>query len=305
MTRELESRKDLVNENVTRHDGSRDAIPTPCGRGSGCVSEASYNHRGGVNVSIDSQNPSPQPSPARGEGACPNNSGTSQSLIKVKNLTSYRLNDLTTSKKVAFTLAEILVTLAVIGIVAAMTIPNLVQSYNEKVTVTKVKKMYSVLSNAYEMYKIENGGTNFFDYTQEGAEQAATIFKPYLKIAKDCGTEDLSCLADTNYKFKSGRSTNNYNNDTRYYKLVLNDGSVLIFRGGQDEQYNFEIIFDVNGKSSPNQWGYDTFEFDENNGKIVPCGFLTDWTQACPIDETGYDCTAWIISKGNMDYLKN
>ena len=50
--------KELADEKVTKQDGSRDVIPTPCGRGSGCVSEASYNHRGGVNVSIDGQNPS-------------------------------------------------------------------------------------------------------------------------------------------------------------------------------------------------------------------------------------------------------
>ena len=43
----------------------------------------------------------------------------------------------------AFTLAEVLITLAVIGIVAAITIPALVNNYRERVTVTGLKKMYS------------------------------------------------------------------------------------------------------------------------------------------------------------------
>ena len=207
-------------------------------------------------------------------------------------------------KKNGFTLSEVLITMAIIGVVAAMTIPTLIQSYNEKVTVTKVKKMYYVLSNAYEMSKLENE-QEFIPQSSAGAKKLADMFKPYLKVAKDCGTEDLSCLADTKYKLKSGQDRYNYNRLTAYYKLILNDGSVLILRGGLAEKYNFEIFYDVNGKKGPNQWGYDLFEFDENNGKIVPCGFLTDWEQKCPTDSKGYSCAAWIISKGNMDYLKN
>ncbi len=325
-------KKDLVDENVTRQDGGRDAIPTPCGakgtserasfvtllasklRGSGCVSEASYNHRGGVNSNIDSQNPSPQPSPARGEGACSNNCGTSQSLINVMHLFAFinhftHFTDLThfthLRKRFAFTLAETLITLGVIGIIAAMTIPNLVQSYNEKVTVTKVKKMYSILSNAYEMSKLENE-QEFVTGTAADVK-VADLFKPYLKVVKDCGNTDLSCLTDTNYKNKLGTNKVNYNRNNRYYKLALNDGSVLIFRGGQnygDFKYNFEILYDVNGKGGPNQWGYDLFEFDEYKGQIRPCGVVKDWEQTCPTETSGYTCAAWIISKGNMDYLK-
>ncbi len=67
------------------------------------------------------------------------------------------------SQKNGFTLAEVLITLGIIGVVAALTIPTLVQNYQEKVTVNKVKKMYSTLSNAYELIKIDNG-----DYSQWG-----------------------------------------------------------------------------------------------------------------------------------------
>ena len=51
----------------------------------------------------------------------------------------------------AFTLAEVLITLGIIGIVAAMTIPSLVQDYREKAQVTRVKKFYSVFAQAYAM----------------------------------------------------------------------------------------------------------------------------------------------------------
>lgn len=51
-------------------------------------------------------------------------------------------------KKSAFTLAEVLITLGIIGVVAAMTIPTLLAKYQEKQTVTKLKQTYSILSQA-------------------------------------------------------------------------------------------------------------------------------------------------------------
>ena len=60
---------------------------------------------------------------------------------------TYRLNILT-SKKCAFTLAEVLITLGIIGVVAAMTMPSLISHYRHKVLETQFKKAYSVLSQA-------------------------------------------------------------------------------------------------------------------------------------------------------------
>ena len=49
------------------------------------------------------------------------------------------------NKAKAFTLSEVLITLGIIGIIAAMTLPSLVGRYQEKVTVTRLKKYYSIL----------------------------------------------------------------------------------------------------------------------------------------------------------------
>ena len=57
----------------------------------------------------------------------------------------------------AFTLAEVLITLGVIGIVAGMTMPVLIQKHREQVTVNKLLKAYSTVSNAYQMAVQENG----------------------------------------------------------------------------------------------------------------------------------------------------
>ncbi len=187
--------KELVKEKVAKQNGSRDAIPTPCGRGSGCVSEASYNHRGGVNSSIDSQNPSPQPSPARGEGACSKNSSNPQSLINSNHFThlTHSTHFTHLRKRPAFTLAEVLITLAVIGIVAAMTIPNLVQSYKKKVVETRLVQFYSMMNQAVKLSEIDHGEEfswlpfdsstlNLVPYSIE--EYFNEYLAPYLKTAK-------------------------------------------------------------------------------------------------------------------------
>ena len=51
--------------------------------------------------------------------------------------------------KAGFTLAEVLITLGIIGVVATMTIPNLIQNQQEKATIAKLNRIYSILSQSY------------------------------------------------------------------------------------------------------------------------------------------------------------
>ena len=60
-------------------------------------------------------------------------------------------------KKLAFTMAEVLITLGVIGIVAAMTLPALIGNYKKKVTVTRLQRTYTVLAQAFERSRADNG----------------------------------------------------------------------------------------------------------------------------------------------------
>ena len=61
--------------------------------------------------------------------------------------------------KKAFTLAEVLLTLAVIGVVAAMTLPSLIQNTQKQQYFTAFKKIYSDLSQATMLIMLDNGGT--------------------------------------------------------------------------------------------------------------------------------------------------
>ena len=103
----------------------------------------------------------------------------------------------TYAKRAAFTLAEVLITLGIIGIVSAMTIPTLIAKYQEKVMVTKVKQGHSILMNAIQLYMVQNNCINascLFD-TKKTSEQVAAELGKVIKEAKLCkaGDDDKFC----------------------------------------------------------------------------------------------------------------
>ena len=73
-------------------------------------------------------------------------------------------------RKFAFTLAEVLITLGIIGIVVALTIPNLVQGYRKRVVETRLKEFYTITQQAFKMAEAENGDIENWgkgDYTYD------------------------------------------------------------------------------------------------------------------------------------------
>ena len=71
--------------------------------------------------------------------------------------------------KYAFTLAEVLITMGIIGIVAALTIPALIANYQKQVTVDRLKKSFSVISNAFVTSQYENGDMNSWGMNSIGS----------------------------------------------------------------------------------------------------------------------------------------
>lgn len=67
--------------------------------------------------------------------------------------------------KSAFTLAEVLITLGIIGIVAALTMPMLIQNYNKKITEVRLKKFYSIMNQTIDRLKVDYGDTENWNYT--------------------------------------------------------------------------------------------------------------------------------------------
>lgn len=107
-------------------------------------------------------------------------------------------------KKTAFTLAEVLITLGIIGIVAAMTIPTLIQKNFEKQTVTKLRETQSILAQTLRMAEEEYGDPTGWGIKNDEASaiKIANYLKPFFKIATDCGTKDTkyACVTKNSYK---------------------------------------------------------------------------------------------------------
>ena len=232
-------------------------------------------------------------------------------------------------KRKAFTLAEVLITLAIIGVVAAVTIPTLVQKYKEQVTVTKVKKAYAVLTNAMQMAIIENGtlDTWGFDGTyedeegntqisQEGSAKFARIFSKYLNKSTIC-EGDVDCIGGYDQKLMNG---DDYTIEAQGASaIILNDGTGVAFtpwyNGAVCENRanacgSITIYTDL-GKTA--QYGVNTFTFYAYKDRIVPFGYrgqtgANSFEEKCKYNggnfENGLACTGWVIEIGNMEYLR-
>ncbi len=165
-------------------------------------------------------------------------------------------------KQQAFTLAEILITLGIIGVVAAITIPTIISNHKKKVTVERLKTNYSILSQAVELSKRENGDISTWDSSLSEEEYAQIYIIPYLQSPKKIqygkkGYYSVKSLADNWCIFWSGVPI-----------YFMNNGSVIEIKHGWGSMNSQTyIIVDINGKNAPNILGKDTFIFLLNKTK--------------------------------------
>lgn len=175
------------------------------------------------------------------------------------------------NRRKAFTLAEVLITLSVIGVVAALTLPSLIQSYQKQVLVTQLKKEYSAVSRAFQKMMADEGVTNFYDTELESNWTNSSI--AYKKINEYFKTLSVEYNGQTNITYQA--ETNNGKEDLTDTTAV-NNGVKIILADGSYFRYGGKglITFDVNGSKGPNTLNRDLFVFRVNrNGRLItgPC----------------------------------
>jgi len=216
-------------------------------------------------------------------------------------------------KMFAFTLAEVLVVLGIVGMVANMTIPTLMQNVQEQVLLIQFRESYSELQQAYIQVAQENGT----GYEWNDPAKIYANFKPYFKIIKDCPTGDCA-VTHSPYKTLAGVSDANI---APTYHLILANGSTMLFGAGEGDS-PATVQIDTNGYKQPNRLGYDLFEFEFNKKNNAPflswpdynsptnAWYIEDSSQTCNKASSttsfwnGGGCSYWVIKNGNMDYLK-
>lgn len=187
--------------------------------------------------------------------------------------------------KSAFTLAEVLITLGIIGIVAAMTLPSLVANHRNQELQTRFKKAYSVLWNVHMRMVGDYNGVyqNFIMYdnsivTEDGIKNKYAYidaFRKYLTGGRLCTYTNsyLSCSSKAsrvNYKTYTGNKDAHLSADVVLDRaIVTNDGMCFFF--GSVTYRNARVYIDTNGTvQGPNRLGFDLFAFDiDSNDKII------------------------------------
>ena len=186
-------------------------------------------------------------------------------------------------KRPAFTLAEVLVTLGIIGVVAALTIPTLVANYRENVLMAQFKKSYATVANGFRMAEIENGAMKDWPMGSQMDIQDfwTTYIKPYFNSAQICMDDNDCGYHYLNISEWSGMSWNLTTDETRlFFKLV--DGTVIFMprnttNANGDPSYVDYFYIDVNGPKKPNKLCYDVFTFTRGTDKgISPRGCATE-----------------------------
>lgn len=155
-----------------------------------------------------------------------------------------------------FTLAEVLVTLGIIGVVSAMTIPTLMQNHQRKVYVTQLHKVYNEFQQAVTLQITERNANNIKEAGVRSDAGMKAFLQNQFKIVKDCTGNSSDCLADS-YTNINGDAVTSYS-DTSAPCVLLASGAAICVKyvtGGCAG----DMLIDINGKQGPNVIGRDLF----------------------------------------------
>lgn len=212
-----------------------------------------------------------------------------------------------------FTLAETLITLGIIGVVAALTIPALITNHQKEVTLNKLKETYSLLGQAFKSATVENGGDMSYLFTnssdtdnQKFAEKfIAKNIIPYVNVIEDCGYQLTKCRGKS-YTYLDNTTTG-YLGVVRY-GVLLKNGTFLdfVFNYGHSDA---TIYVDLNDKKENNKFGQDIFVMYIEQGKngIFFDGYKLNDTQLednCKKGGNGRYCGA-LIQRNNWQFPKD
>ena len=215
-----------------------------------------------------------------------------------------------------FTLAETLIALVIVGVVAALTVPTMIAKYHKEQTVTRLKKTYSALSQTTARAVSDNGPISTWELGRKNNRADAKVFfdkymAPYLSLMGE--SKEIPSIANELCHYLNGSICTDDAN--AYSKAYLADGTSLTFNINESSENNhqFKIVIDINGDKKPNVYGKDIFQFKYYIsfsdptlvGRFVPNGFdntrqqlLSNSNYQCNKNKQGFRCAALIIKDG-------
>ncbi len=214
-----------------------------------------------------------------------------------------------------FTLTEVLITLVIVGVIAAITVPTLITKYQKEQTVTRLKKAYSTLSQTTLKAIADYGPIKTWDILDENSADTTKIFvnkyiTPYLNTAKPAQTREEGNW-NTTYYYMNG-SRRDYD-DSVFVRFYLSDGTSYTLSYVLNETVNrYQVWVDINGDKKPNKIGRDIFLYYYNiintpdlAGKFIPEGYgnersymLEEGNYKCHKNSDGCRCAVVIMKDG-------
>jgi len=182
--------------------------------------------------------------------------------------------------KKGFTLAEVLITLLIIGIIASITIPGIINNTSETEYYTALKQTYSDISNAVIMVQANNNGRVNLG---TASTTSLTFMNDFCNVMS-CIQQDTGANIFGTMKYRYYKSETAFTRGTSY-AAILNNGNILHFVDNNTcTWYGVNscgrIFIDINGKKGPNMWGKDFYTFhvvkDNNGYSILPSGTAND-----------------------------
>ena len=171
-----------------------------------------------------------------------------------------------------------LVTLGIIGVVSALTVPSLMQNHQRKTYVTQLHKVYNEFQQASLQYMTDRNAINLKEAGLTTNAAVDSWIKTYFKVIQECDTMD-NCFAPADeYKKLNGTIVDGY--DRAYKSFVLASGASVRAIINSDGERLLSIGVDINGQKGPNIQGRDLFWiYLYNNGVVDDYGTSAPMTE--------------------------
>lgn len=212
-------------------------------------------------------------------------------------------------RKNAFTLAELLMSLTVIGVIAALTLPVVFNTSNKSSYVAGCKKAYVFLSEAMDIARI-NKPYNQWVFDDDHSDETWGFVSQYIYMQKEC-KNTTGCWATNTVALNGGTAANftsrGYGSPAISFRTK--DGMNIAY-DIHGESFNVNrkrtstIMFaaDVNGDKKPNKLGEDIFIFILGDNGLEPAGKDVSGIGDCHREGAGRDCAARVLKENAMNY---
>ena len=169
-------------------------------------------------------------------------------------------------KNRAFTLSEVLITLGIIGVISAITLPAVINEFQHQHYLTALKKAYSILQQAENNIYVDYGMNSVFICNSNDSYCLVDIYKEYLKIGR------IEKYIPNRNPEKCFGTIDVPHADNKHACIFTTDGIIYDFdmENANTTMHNAYINIDINGLKGPNKYGKDRYMFQIRNNKVAP-----------------------------------